>query len=358
MDLDLLTRQVRRNCDISDARHAGMFSVCGLALRLRDLFKWERGLQPWEEGDSAALLDWIGAREEHWETLAQADFGPLTAGGRQVDPFDAEAVNAALLPTGHWYGAGYARGLKPVFFLAEVAENREVDGCRVVAVGRERARDLLPLPALSQGPLVLLRRDAAARALWDQLLFVAPSARKAVDALLEACGIGDRSPAALRRDFDRLLRVQEELHLHHELGEIRETALPHETFREIVAAFPLTRVELAVRRVKDVLADTHPAGPLPRFCRARSRAGVSLYMANCDRATRAMFPDLTDAANAVLDGAGWAAAEQAFSRARSAVLAHAAAIREACAAGAAARLEALVEARFGPALGRLPQESG
>jgi hypothetical protein len=43
---------------------------------------------------------------------------------------------------------------------------------------------------------------------------------------------------------------------------------------------------------------------------------------------------------------------------RSAALAHAAAITEACAGGvAAARLEALVEDRFGAALGRLPQES-
>ncbi|MCU0564566.1 MAG: hypothetical protein MUE48_11595 [Desulfobacterales bacterium] len=358
MDLDLLTLQVRSNCDVSDAHHAGMFSVCGLALRLRDLFKWERGLRPWEEGNPAEVLEWIGAREERWEALAQADFGPLTVGGRQVDPFEAEAVNAALGSAGLWYGAGYARGLKPVFFLAEVEESTEMDDCRVVAVGRELARDLLTPPALSQGPLILLRRDAAARALWDQLAFVAPSARRAVDAALAACGIGDRSPAALRLNFGRLLRVQEELHLHHELGEIRETALGHELFREIVAAFPLTRVELVVRRLKDVLADTHPAGPLRRFCRTRSTAGVALFLAGCDRATQAMFPELADAANAVLGGAGWAAAERVLSHVRSAALAHAAAITEACAGGvAAARLEALVEDRFGAALGRLPQES-
>jgi hypothetical protein len=313
-------------------------------------------LQPWEEGDSSELLDWIGAREERWEALAQADFEPITVGGGPFDPFEAEAVNAALGTAGLWYGAGYARGLKPVFFLAEVEQNTTVDGCRVVAVGRELARDLLTLPALSQGPLILLRRDAAARALWDQLAFVTPSARRAVDAALAACGIGDRRPGALRLNFDRLLRVQEELHLHHELGEIHETALGHELFREIVAAFPLSRVELVVRRVKDVLADTHPAGPLQRFCRTRSTAGVALFMAGCDRATQAMFPELADAANAVLDGADWAAAERALSRARSAALAHAAAITEAYAA-APARLEALVEERFGAALGRLPQES-
>ncbi|MGA2402714.1 MAG: hypothetical protein ABSG91_13580, partial [Syntrophobacteraceae bacterium] len=36
-----LQRQVQKNCDISDARHAGVYSLCGLLLRMRDLYKWE-----------------------------------------------------------------------------------------------------------------------------------------------------------------------------------------------------------------------------------------------------------------------------------------------------------------------------
>jgi hypothetical protein len=38
LDLKHLIRQIQRNCDISDAQHGGVFSVCGLALRLRDLY--------------------------------------------------------------------------------------------------------------------------------------------------------------------------------------------------------------------------------------------------------------------------------------------------------------------------------
>jgi len=355
MDLDLLTRQVRRNCDISDARYAGMFSICGLALRLRDLFKWERGLRPWEEGDPAEVLDWIGAREERWENLAQADFEPLAVDGVPVDPFEAERVNAELLPTGHWYGAGYARGLKPVFFVAAVEERREVEGCRVVALGRELARDLLTLPALSQGPLVLLRRDSAARALWDQIAYVTPSGRPALDAALDACGIADHRSAAVCRDFGRLLRVQEELHLHHELGEIHESTVRHGLWQEIVAAFPLTRVELVARRVKDALADTHPVGPLLRFCRERNTAGLALFMANCDRLARAIFPELAQVCDALLVRGDWTAVEPAVARGRRAAAALAKAIADAHAAGPS-RLEALIEDRFGGALGRLPQE--
>ena len=41
-----LQRQVQKNCDISDARHAGVYSLCGLLLRMRDLYKWEHRMVP------------------------------------------------------------------------------------------------------------------------------------------------------------------------------------------------------------------------------------------------------------------------------------------------------------------------
>ena len=354
-DLDLLTQQVRHNCDVSDARHAGMFSICGLALRLRDLFKWERGLDPWAEGEPAEVLDWIGAREERWEALADSEYGPLTIDGRPIDPFDAERVNTQLLQTGWCYGAGYARGLKPVFFLAEVLEQSEIEACRVLALGRERARDLLSLPAVSQGNLILMRRDAALRALWDQIAFATPSARRAVAAALDACGIADHRLTAVRRDLGGLPAVQEQLHLCHELGEIHDTGFPRELWREIVAAFPLTRVELVLRRVKDMLADTHPLGPLQYFCSVRSVAGIALYSANLDRVARAFFPETARAVDELLNRAEWLGLERAIADDGESARSHAAALMAAY-AGGPVPLEAAVEQRFGAALGRLPQD--
>lgn len=357
LHLPSFLRTVQRNCDVSDAQHAGVFSVCGLALRLRDLYKWEHGLQPWEEADPSELLEWIGAREERWEALAAEDYRPLAPGGAEIDPFDTERVNAALLPGGLCYGAGYARGLKPTFFVAEVhAVQEDVEGCRVVTLGRELARDLLTLPALAQERTVLLRRDSGARALWDLFAFIAPSARCAMDAALDACGISDHSPGSVRSGFDRLAQAQEMLHLRHEIGEIHETGFPRERWREIVAASSLTRVELAARRVKDLLADTNELGPLPFFCRTRNLAGIALYMAGADRVARALFPEPAHAFDALLGSGSWDALERAVALARRAALAHADAMLEAHAAGPA-RLDAVVEQRFGAALGRLPQEA-
>jgi len=304
--LDPLIQQIQRNCDISDAHHSGVFSICGLALRLRDLFKWERGLAPWEEGDPSAVLAWIGAREAYWETLTGSELQLLTVQSRPVDPFDSEAVNSVIAPHRLYYGAGYARGLKPTFFLAEIDLEEAIEGCRVYRLGRELARDLSPLPAASQGGTIVLRRQSASNLLWDQIAYVTPSGQKALDAALAASGIADRRSPEVRRRWDDLLRVQETIHLRHELGEVKESDFQRERWQEMIAGFPLSRIELLARHVKDLLADTHPLGPLCRIGRTRDALGLGLYAAFTDRLTRNLHPELLPAAENVLRTGDWA----------------------------------------------------
>jgi hypothetical protein len=349
--LNSLIQQVRRNCDISDAQHGGIFSVCGLALRLRDLFKWERGLAPWEEGDPAAVLDWIGAREAYWETLAGSEIGPISLNGQNLDPFDTEAVNAILVPHRLHYGAGYARGLKPTFFLAAIENEREMEGCRVFALGRELARDLLTLPALSQGETVVLRRESARGFLWDQITYMAPSGQRALAAALEACGIRDRRPSELRQQWDGILEVQEMIHLRHELGEIKGCDFRRELWQEIIAAFPLTRTELLARHVKDLLADTHPIGPLELICQTRSAAGLALYCALTDGLTRRLFAELMPASEAFWLCGDWSGVERAVAAGRAAAQRYAgmilSAYGEAKAGGGRSQVEAEIERNLG-----------
>lgn len=42
VDINHIAAQVKENCDISDAKYSGIYSVCGLASRLRDFYKWEK----------------------------------------------------------------------------------------------------------------------------------------------------------------------------------------------------------------------------------------------------------------------------------------------------------------------------
>jgi hypothetical protein len=351
-DIDELIRQVRRNCDISDARHGGVFSVCGLALRLRDLYKWEKGLPPWEEGDPGEVLAWIGDREDHWETLAGAEYALLSVGGQRMDPFDTESVNSMLSPHKVYYGAGYARGLKPTFFLAMIEDRREVGGCPVYVLGREVARDLLTLPALSQGRTILLRRESAYRFLWDQIAYAAPSARRALYTAMDACGLSDHRPAALRLGLPRLLEVQESIHLYHELGEIHETDFRRDLWQEIIAAFPLTRVELLARHVKDLLADTNACGPLRHICRTHDAAGLALYVALSDRVAKALFPELPACLEEFLHHGDWADVAQAVDVGHAAAKQRAAEIVAIYDDGKRRNRLAGVEARIGRQLGR------
>ena len=124
LERDAITSQVLENCSISDSRHAGLYSICGLALRLRDLYKWEKGLDPWVEKDSAEILEWIGNKEEEWETLVDKEFKDITIFDRRYDPFETQTINTVLEPYGLLYGAGYVRSLKPTFFLAVVEGQR------------------------------------------------------------------------------------------------------------------------------------------------------------------------------------------------------------------------------------------
>ncbi|MEJ2168574.1 MAG: hypothetical protein P8X90_23935 [Desulfobacterales bacterium] len=150
LNIHEIAGQVLHNCDISDAHHAGMYSICGLALRLRDLYKWEHGLPPWEERESAEVLEWIEAKENKWEMYADTDFGELSINGEKFDPFDTAGINSVLEPHNFLYGAGYARSLKPTFFLAVIEEKSKIYGTTVYTLNRELARDLLTIPALSQ----------------------------------------------------------------------------------------------------------------------------------------------------------------------------------------------------------------
>jgi len=279
LDIARLSQDVRRNCDVSDARHAGIYSVCGLAMRLRDLYKWERRLPPWQEDEASRVLDWIGVKEELWETLLDAEYDRLRVNGQSFDPFDTRGINAVLTPLHFFYGAGYAHSLKPTFFLAEIENQKTVDGHRVCQLGREWARDLLTLPAFNQDGEVVLRREAARMFLWDQIAYISNSGRRALDFALAACGLPDTRTETIREHFDALLQVQQRIYLQHEIGELEETVFDRDVWQRMLADYPHTAVELLIRTLKDLLADTSPKGALTWLLQNRDEAALGLYMA-------------------------------------------------------------------------------
>lgn len=284
-----LAGQVQSNCDISDAIHAGVFSICGLALRMRDLYKWEKRLPPWKEKAEEDILDWIGRREDAWDDLRDSLYRPIQVGGTLYEAFDTVGINRALESAGLFYGAGYAYSLKPTFFLARISRERTVSGQRVLQLGTELARDLLTLPALSQDGVVVLRSEAARMYLWDQIQYLKKSGRPYLRHALELSGVPDNSQAALRRALPRLTTAQTETYIHHEVGEMTDTVFDRETWQAIIADYPHTPVELVVRAVKDVLADTSEKGALRHLIHTGQTISLALYAAFLDGLGREFF---------------------------------------------------------------------
>ena len=292
LNIDKLSQQVLHNCEISDAHHSGMYSICGLALRLRDLFKWEKGLPPWVEKDSSEVLEWIEAKETKWETHADKSYADISLNGRTFEPFDTIGINAVLEPHGIIYGAGYAQSLKPTFFLAAIENKKEVNGYVVYILGRELARDLLTIPALTQNGCVLMRQESAKLFLWDKIFYIKKSSRPALNLALKSCGLDRRDPESIKSGMVRILAEQEETYIYHEIGELYDTVFDRDTWREIIAAFPFSPVEFVARAVKDLLADTNEFGTLRNIIKKRKTASLAFYAAFIDGLAKEFFPDL------------------------------------------------------------------
>lgn len=311
ISVDEIADQVLRNCAISDSRYAGNYSVCGLAMRLRDLYKWEKGLEPWVEEDPSILLEWIGRKEEQWDSLAECDLVDIAIHGVPHPPLHVETINDLMEPHGLYYGAGFVHGLKPTFFLASLEEKKKVDGVTVSILGKELARDLLTLPAMTQKDSILIRKESARLFLWNQIFFVRKSGRKALRSALKVYGVNDSDPASLQRNLTGISLDELETYIYHELGEIRETAFDRDVWREIVSQFPHTLVEILVRSLKDILADTGEYGCLSHIIRERKTSSLGFYAAFLDGLKMELFSELPAAFDIFTGSEDWSLIEEA-----------------------------------------------
>jgi len=295
LEIETIKDQVLHNCDITDSQHAGLYSICGLAMRLRDLYKWEQGLEPWIEKDSTEILDWIEAKELTWDALTDKKFNEIEILGNKYDPFDVEEINTVLEPHGFLYGGGLARGLKPTFFLATIEDKKVINGYPVYILGRELARDLLTLPALAQGNCILIRQEAAKLFFWDQIFYIKKSGRKALNFALEHYGLKDQNPQELHANLERIVAAETDMYIYHELGELQDTVFDRDIWRQVIAAFPHTVIEFLARTVKDLLADTNEHGTLRHIIRKRKTASLAFYVAFLEGLLKEMFPEIIEA---------------------------------------------------------------
>jgi len=307
-----LAPQVKRNCDISDSRYWGYHSICGLLLRLRELYRFEKNLRPWEKAPGGDVTDWIGRREALWEELAEEDFKPLRVGPEELGPFEVERINRRLLGEGLLYGAGYGIYCKPVFFLAELASRETVEGFEVLVSGREHARDLSIHPAMLQGRSIFARRDVAGLLLWEKLEELkATRGETPLRAAFLAYGIDARADAGeLGPLMERAAEGELRAYIHHEIGEAVESE-KRPLWDEVLSCVVRSRASVFARAVKDALADSSERGMLRHIIDERKAGSLAFYAASLGGHGKLLAPEMAAAFRAFSETGGWEHVEAA-----------------------------------------------
>ncbi len=295
--LAALVDAVQANCHVADARHATELPLCIYLLQMRELYRWERGQAFGTALDRLDVGCWLAQREDLWARVEASALRPLPWQGRLFDPQDADALNAALIPHGLLYGAGYAGSDRPSFFVARLHRaERRGDDLSLHVADAEMARCLFAPPAaLAGGRTIVLRRESLARWLWER--FEAFSLRPhpgPFQALADAYGWA--GPDGFVAALPRLVDDQSETLLLHEMGE-------HQAARELEPRWCAMRLALRQRRtetlvaaVRDHLADLLLT--LPTLLERGDAPAMHFWFAGYEGQRQRLFPSLPRAYDA------------------------------------------------------------
>ncbi len=322
-DKQQLCREIQYNCDISDARDHGIYSMCSMVLKLRNFYKWEYKIEPWQEQESADLLDWIDGKENYWQDISNKDFQPINVEGKSLPPDDVETVNKSLIQGGLYYGAGHGRSMKSIFFLAEVQKRSVIEGCPVVLLGTELAREMASPPAMVQEGQIIIRTDPLRFFLWDHIQELRSSCRSSFQFTLQVYGLlkdGALNQLRFKDVLNQMVEQELDLFIYHEVGELLENSLSSDTLGTIIGRFPSSVIEFVCRAVKDILADTHPLGVLTHIGREHKASSLGLYVSFLDGIREELFPEMAPAWKSFLKDKDWLSVDKARIKCRERTL--------------------------------------
>lgn len=281
---------VRTNCLISDARHAGDYTLCIYLLKMREYFRWEQNIPYSTALLQNELTSWLTQRESRWDELETKAFNNIPVNGKSLDPFDTSAINTGLNPAGYVYSSGYGRNMKPVFFLGEL-ERREVqDGYTLLISGRELARDLAAPPAMSRDRTIYIRRESLRRMLWERVeewRWNKPD--NAMKHALEFFDFDSNTECALDAMTDMALEGV----ILHEIGEVRAGDLLGPAWQTMLVAIGNCKAEIMARAVRDHLADA--LSTLPGLLADPAPVALHFYMGAMTNMRKDLFPELVSA---------------------------------------------------------------
>lgn len=289
MDIPQLIDNVQRNCHISDARHAGNYTLCVYLLKMREFYRWEHRYSFAEKLSSDDIGTWLSEREALWNELEDEDYRQLQIASAEHDPFDSATINRKILAQNLVYSGGYGVKDKPHFFLAELEKKQHINDYTIYISGKEYARDLTSPPAMSQHKTIYIRRESFKRLIWertDEWRWNRPE-----NAMAKAIRCYD-----FDNDLENALSSMTDNELDaavlHEIGEI-QAGEKLTGWHQMMSDITFTQAEIMARAVRDHYADT--LHTLPTLIENNNQASIHFYFANLTNMRKHIFPSLMTA---------------------------------------------------------------
>jgi len=294
--MEQLLKAIKLNCHISDARYWGYFSICGLLMRMRDLYRSENGLKPWHPISKEKVALWISEREALWKELEGKSFTPLPIDEELYSPFDVEGINHHLNPSGYVYGAGYGLYMKPTFFIAEINSTKDISDYTVYISKKELARDLFASSAMLQGRCIFIRLEPLRALLWEKLTSLRSGQKPHIEKAFLRFGLSPSNTQAIDEDtleirIDEMVFKYSEMILYHELAEAMED-IPD--WNELIVHLKDRNLELICRALKDLIADTSEYGPIKRALEKNDLDILRLYINFMEGYRTVLYPSILE----------------------------------------------------------------
>lgn len=290
LDLSHIKDIVQTNCHIADSQAASDYTLCIYLLKMREYYRWESGYDYGDAIPRDEVGSWLRDREELWESLAEQDYALIPIQGQQYDPFDSESINRVLKPQHLVYSGGLGRNTNAHFFLGVLERHETHHDFEIIVVADEYARDLTAPPAMSQGKMIYIRREAMRRLIWEryeQWLWNRPA-----NAMARALSYYDFENR-LDESLTQMTSNELDNAVLHEIGEVKAYEILGPQWEEWLVQLPHSKLELLLRAIRDHLADC--LSTLPGILHDKKAASLHFYIANLTHLRKDLFPALLSA---------------------------------------------------------------
>jgi hypothetical protein len=285
MITDTLCETVQHNCNIADAKHAGNFTMCVYLMKMREYCRWDKGYSYTDVMSKEEVGEWVTQRESLWGSLEQKSFKPIQIDDQLFDPFDNDAINSSLQSRGMVYSGGMGVRCVPHFFLAKLEKQNSYGDCQVVISSEECARDLGSPPAMTLDNKIFIRKESIQRILWEKVQEW--QWHKIENAASRAFSFYDFKND-INAALDQMTEVESQSIILHEQGEVKTSEILGQQWKQLLVSMTSTRVELMLRAIKDLYADS--ISTLPVLLSENRVPSIHFYAANMNPVRKQLCP--------------------------------------------------------------------